>query len=190
MWKNWRKDKWHSIIPNCTVEILLEWDNLWKSQGGSQVNLCPRAGFWPRVWPRMWPRVCLRKIPRACNLPRGVDWVLKGPPEGTDSSGYPRRLFHRLSFFLNSAIVEWDWTIVRLFNLPLGSRLSFCLFVQSSPREKRGESYPREFIRLSQLNPNQLWRELERMYIECRKFSRQPLQLFQGVLFDWSCKKF
>ena len=54
-------------------------------------------------------------------------------------------------------------TIDRLFNLPLGSRLSFCLFVQSSPREKRGESYPREFTRLSQLNPNQLWRELERM---------------------------
>ena len=37
------------------------------------------------------------------------------------------------------------------------------MFVQSSPREKRGESYPREFTRLSQLNPNQLWRELERM---------------------------
>ena len=39
------------------------------------------------------------------------------------------------------------------------------MFVQSSPREKRGESYPREFTRLSQLNPNQLWRELERMGI-------------------------
>ena len=107
----------------------------------------------------MWPWVCFRKIQRAFNLPRGVDWVLKGPPEGTDSPGYPRWLFHRLSFFLNSAIVEWDWTIICLFNLPLGSRLSFCLFVQSSPREKRGESYPREFTRLSQLNPNQLWRE-------------------------------
>ena len=129
------------------------------------LGACGPSGFWPWVWPRMWPWVCFRKIPRAFNLPRGVDWVLKGPPEGTDSPGYPRWLFHRLSFFLNSAIVEWDWTIVRLFNLPLGSRLSFCLFVQSSPREKRGESYPREFTRLSQLNPNQLWRELERMYI-------------------------
>ena len=30
-------------------------------------------------------------------------------------------------------------------------------------REKRGESYPREITRLTQLNSNQLWRELERM---------------------------
>ena len=32
-----------------------------------------------------------------------------------------------------------------------------------NPREKRGESYPREITRLTQLNSNQLWRELERM---------------------------
>ena len=33
-------------------------------------------------------------------------------------------------------------------------------------REKRGESYPREITRLTQLNPNQLWKELERMHIQ------------------------
>ena len=32
-----------------------DWDNLWKSRGGSQVNLCPRA------------------VPRVLNLPLGVD---------------------------------------------------------------------------------------------------------------------
>ena len=44
----------------------------------------------------------------------------------------------------------------------LGSRLEI-LSANVNPREKRGESYPREITRLTQLNPNQLWRKLERM---------------------------
>ena len=42
------------IIGDCH-KISTVWDNLWKSRGGSQVNLCPRA------------------VPRVINLPLGVD---------------------------------------------------------------------------------------------------------------------
>ena len=83
-----------------------------------------------------------------------------------------------LSKFRNSWV---GLNYCRLFNLPLGSRLSFCLFVQSSPREKRGESYPREFARLSQLNPNQLWRELERMLFLGIKFHVLPFKIVLNI---------
>ena len=54
-------------------------DNLWKSLGGSQVNLCPRDRLKALG-------VCLRKIPRAFNLALGqkFTWL-------------PPRLVHRLS---------------------------------------------------------------------------------------------
>ena len=117
-------------VPRENIEGPLRPDPRPKTRGAAGPE-----GFWPRVWPRMWPRICLRKIPRAFNLPQGVDWVLKGPPEGTDSPGYPWWLFHRLSFFLNSARVDWvlrhsttcnsdpHLTFVCLFNLSLGNRL-------------------------------------------------------------------
>ena len=51
---------------------LKQWDNLWKSRGGSQVNLCPRA------------------VPRVINLPLGVDWRPEGfsesKPKATSSA--------------------------------------------------------------------------------------------------------
>ena len=43
-----------ALAPTLAI-TLTNWDNLWKSRGGSQVNLCPRV------------------VPRVINLPLGVD---------------------------------------------------------------------------------------------------------------------
>ena len=66
--------------------------------------------------------------------------------------------------------------------------LNYCSFVQSSPREKRGESYPREFTRLTQLNPNQLWRELERMSHYAGKAGLPP-EILDLPPFEQKCSK-
>ena len=43
------------LVPQSGGHVAQSWDNLWKSRGGSRVNLCPRA------------------VPRVINLPLGVD---------------------------------------------------------------------------------------------------------------------
>ena len=60
--------------------------------------------------------------------------------------------------------------------------------LQSTSRAKQGKTTPRETTRLTQLNPNQLWRELERMSHYAGKAGLPP-EILDLPPFEQKCSK-